>query len=183
MRLLPLIPKLMPLLSEKIIVPVDTLCVPALMPKGVSAGNEAEAVTRLLPLIPNVTLFEFEKTRVPVDTDCVPADTPKGVSAGTVTVAVTVCPFTPKLTLLEFEKMTVPSDAVFAPAEIKPVLPAAPAPPEIEIVIDPALVDPLRVMFGPPAKTSRPVTTPVSARVLPPVELPTESCAGTVGTV
>ena len=84
MRLLPLIPKLMPLLSENTIVPVDTDCVPAEIPNGVSAGKLADAVTRLEPDIPNVTLFELLNTRVPVLTLCVPALMPNGVSVGTV---------------------------------------------------------------------------------------------------
>jgi hypothetical protein len=66
---LPDIPNEMPFESEKIIVPVETDCVPALMPNGVSAAKLALAVTRELPDIPNVTLFELEKTRVPVETD------------------------------------------------------------------------------------------------------------------
>lgn len=84
MRLDPDIPKEIPFESLKTIVPVDTLCVPALIPNGVSAGKLAEAVTRELPDIPNVTLLLLLKTNVPVDTLCVPALTPNGVSVGTV---------------------------------------------------------------------------------------------------
>jgi hypothetical protein len=74
----------MPFESENTRVPVETDCVPALIPKGVSAGNDADAVIRDDPDIPKLTLFEFENTIVPVDTDCVPALIPNGVSVGTV---------------------------------------------------------------------------------------------------
>lgn len=80
----PDMPNAMPLESENTSVPVDTDCVPAETPKGVSAGKLALAVTRELPDIPNVTLLLLLKTSVPVDTLCVPALTPNGVSVGTV---------------------------------------------------------------------------------------------------
>src|SRR5712664_191041 len=53
--------------------------------------------------------------------------------------------------------------------------------PLIVSVMLPALVDPERVTLFPPASTSRPVTTPVSPEVLPPVESPPLNWAGTTG--
>jgi hypothetical protein len=71
-------PNVTPLEFAKMSVPVETDCVPALTPKGVSGATEA--VICELPLIPKVTPWLFENTSVPVETDCVPALIPNGVS-------------------------------------------------------------------------------------------------------
>ena len=65
MRLDPDMPNARPFELLKIIVPVDALWVPALMPNGVSPGVVAVIV---FPFIPNEMLFELEKTTVPDDT-------------------------------------------------------------------------------------------------------------------
>jgi hypothetical protein len=78
MRLDPDMPNEIPFESEKIIVPVETDCVPADTPKGVSAGNDADAVTMDELVIPNETLLLFEKMAVPVELICVPAETATG---------------------------------------------------------------------------------------------------------
>ena len=60
----------------------------------------------------------------------------------------------PKETLFEFENTTVPDVAVCVPAAAAIPPPPPPAPPTIETVMDPAFVDPERVMFAPPARTN-----------------------------
>jgi hypothetical protein len=72
------IPKVTPLLLLKTTVPVLTLCVPAEIPNGVSAGKLALAVILEDPDMPKLTLFELLKTSVPVETLCVPALIPNG---------------------------------------------------------------------------------------------------------
>jgi hypothetical protein len=120
--------------------------------------------------------FEFEKMTVPVDTDWVPALMPKGVSAGKDALAVTMELFDiPKETLFEFEKTTVPEVASWVPAETMTPPPAPPAAPMIERVMDPAFVEPERVMLLEPTSTRRPVTTPVSPTVFPRLLLPPEN--------
>jgi hypothetical protein len=70
-RLDPLMPNVTLFELLKTSVPVDTDCVPALTPNGVSTGTDA--VTTELLDIPNVTPFELLKTIVPLVAVCVPA--------------------------------------------------------------------------------------------------------------
>ena len=86
-------------------------------------------------------------------------------------------------------KTTRPVNTPVSPAVLPRLLsptaspPAPAAAPIMEIVSDPALDEPESVMLLEPTSTIRPVTTPVWPSVLPRLLSPTDSCAGTVGTV
>ena len=110
-RLEPLIPKVMLFEFEKTRVPVETLCVPALIPKGVSgvAATVAEAVM-VEPFNPNVTLFELENTTVPAVTEPAPFTATTG-SRETLAV-IRVEPLRPNVTPFESLKTIVPLVAV-----------------------------------------------------------------------
>lgn len=124
-------------------VPVETDCVPAETPNGVSGAavadavivdpaspnvmlllfentsDENAAVMRDEPDIPKLTPLLFENTTVPVETLCVPPEIPNGVSPAATADAVIVPPFMPKLMLFEFENTTVP-DVNRLPAALTP---------------------------------------------------------------
>jgi hypothetical protein len=129
------------------------------------AATVAVAVT-VDPLIPKLTLLELENTTwSEMLLEVVPAEK---LSA---CLAVMVEPASPKLTRLESLKTTDPRLLEVVPAE-KFTGAAAAVPADTVMVMDPPLVDPLRVTLAPPASRSCPVTIPVSPEVLPWVENP-----------
>jgi hypothetical protein len=70
----PLMPNEIPLLSEKINVPVDTDCVPALKPNGVSATGLAILPVTVDPSSPKLTPFALLNTTAVRLLDVVPAE-------------------------------------------------------------------------------------------------------------